>query len=291
LGDDQPSAESPGGLNLALAIAPNASRRTAMDRRPAQLRVLSSIACGVALVFAGVATARAQDSHINDSKGRRVFEWSGHVERDLELVISGRNYVATRIGSAEKVSRGTAEVLDLPRENGELVIRTAEGRGQVEVAQQPATENGYTAVIRVRDPEGGTGMYHFSAYWQGVAAGEVVPFTEPAREPPTPGEIVRERMRRVAVMWAGDVDGDLEIVVEPTGVSYRTLRGLAPRALQSAISQGPFQDAQLEVERTDGRGEIEVTQQPGPDNGYTTRIRIRDPQPGFGHYAFNLLWR
>lgn len=263
-----------------------------MGRRDTPPRVLSSIVCGTALVLGVAATVRAQEHHIYESKGRRVLEWTGHVNHDLELVIAGRNYVATRIGSAEPAPEGSMAVINLPREEGELTIRTAEGRGQVEVAQQPALENGYTAVIRIRDPENGAGAYRFSAYWQAVAAGDVVPYTKPIeRESASPREIARERMRRIAMMWAGDVDGELEILVQPTGISYRTLRGASPRALQSAITQSPFPNAMLEIERTEGRGQIEVTQQPGAENGYTARIRIRDPQPGFGHYAFNLLWK
>ena len=37
----------------------------------------------------------------------------------------------------------------------------SQGRGTVYVAQQPNASNGYTAVIRVRDPQGGYGFYDF----------------------------------------------------------------------------------------------------------------------------------
>ncbi|MGH7616561.1 MAG: hypothetical protein ACREPM_04975, partial [Gemmatimonadaceae bacterium] len=160
-----------------------------MDRVRVGLRVLSSFV-GAATLIAGFTSASVAQSdgtgeprHVYMSKLRRVFEWTGHVDHDIELVISGRDYVATRIGSADRVARGSTEFIDLPREEGELTITLAEGRGQAEVAQQPATENGYTAVIRIRDPEAGTGTYRLVVGWQAAAAGDVVPYeTAPARE-------------------------------------------------------------------------------------------------------------
>ena len=92
-------------------------------------------------------------------------------------------------------------------------------------------------------------------------------------------------------MWSGDVDDNLEILLQPSGVSYRTLRGAAPRGVQSALSRMPRTDAELEINQTEGRGQVVVVQQPTAENGYTARIRVRDPQPGFGHYAFNVTWR
>ena len=49
----------------------------------------------------------------------------------------------------------------LPRRDVQLVISQRQGRGTVYVAQQPNAFNGYTAVIRVRDPQGGYGFYDF----------------------------------------------------------------------------------------------------------------------------------
>ncbi|MGH7618124.1 MAG: hypothetical protein ACREPM_12920, partial [Gemmatimonadaceae bacterium] len=95
----------------------------------------------------------------------------------------------------------------------------------------------------------------------------------------------------IAMMWAGDVDEDLEIVIQPGTVNYHTVRGRDPQRLQSAISETTLPNAQLEVMDLDGRGTVEITEQPSIANNFTARIRIRDPQPGFGRYSFNLIWR
>ena len=45
------------------------------------------------------------------------------------------------------------------------------------------------------------------------------------------------------------------------------------------------------VRINEGRGDVFVAQQPQQWNGYTTIIRVRDPQGGYGHYDFSILRR
>ena len=92
-------------------------------------------------------------------------------------------------------------------------------------------------------------------------------------------------------MWSGDVDDNLEIQLQPGGISYRTIRGAPPRRVQSAVTRIPPGAAELDVDQTDGRGKVFIVQQPTAENGYTARIRVRDPQPGYGHYSFTVTWR
>jgi len=47
----------------------------------------------------------------------------------------------------------------------------------------------------------------------------------------------------------------------------------------------------VSVVQNQGRGTVVVTQQPSSWNAYTTIIRIRDPQGGYGFYDFSLMWQ
>jgi hypothetical protein len=170
--------------------------------------------------------------------------------------------------------------------DGEVSVSVLNGRGQVDVLQQPTARNGYTAIIRVRDPQGGIGGYRLNAYWQPVSAGEVGPPFGRGR-----GYGRRGYGNRVALMWSGDVDDHLEILLQPGGVSYSTIRGAPPRRVQSAVTRVPPGASELDVDQTEGRGQVFIVQQPTAENGYTARIRVRDPQPGYGHYAFTVTWR
>jgi hypothetical protein len=238
---------------------------------------LSSVVCGAALALGAATTAHAQQ--------RQLFQWAGRVDQEVQITINGRTLTTTSIGPSEPGARGSSVITALPRTDGEVSVAVVDGRGEVDVLQQPTSRNGYTAIVRVRDPQGGAGGYRLNAYWQPASAGEVGPPFGRGRG------YGRDYGNRVALMWSGDVDDNLEILLQPSGISYRTLRGASPRAVQSAIRRIPRSDVELEVDQVEGRGQVVVVQQPTAENGYTARIRVRDPQPGFGHYAFNVTWR
>ena len=54
----------------------------------------------------------------------------------------------------------------LPHQDGMLRVERVEGRGRVDVIQQPNASNSYTATLRVRDPNSGASPYRIVAYWQ-----------------------------------------------------------------------------------------------------------------------------
>jgi hypothetical protein len=53
----------------------------------------------------------------------------------------------------------------MPRQPGTVTVQVLEGRGKVDVIEQPNARNGYTAVIRLRDPDGGSARYRIAAYF------------------------------------------------------------------------------------------------------------------------------
>jgi hypothetical protein len=253
-----------------------------MQRRSSR-RPYFALAVAAALVSGAVGSARAQ---------QRVFDWTGVVDHDVDITIRGNNFLATRIGSDERVSQGKSSLTIMPlTRTGELSLTVLEGRGAVEIAQQPTAESGYTGVIRIHDIGPGSGRYHIAAYWQAAEAGEVVAPGELVRSPAPAVSAPPLLSNRTALIWSGDVDSEIEIIIQPGSVTYNTLRGDPPRALQSALSQMPWPTAVLDMNQIEGRGEASVTQQPTADNGFTGKIRVRDPQPGFGHYAFVVMWR
>jgi len=97
----------------------------------------------------------------NNSSGA-ALRWSGSVDSDVEIRLSGRQVDERALsGGATRDARSSVVGGGLPRRDVQLVIAQHQGRGTVYVAQQPTAYNGYTAVIRVRDPQGGYGYYDF----------------------------------------------------------------------------------------------------------------------------------
>jgi hypothetical protein len=101
-----------------------------------------------------------------DGYNRAVYEWQGRVDSEIRLQLRGGRASLERVGNNE-TRYGSGRVLNaLPRRSGYLTVRTLEGRRAADVIQQPSSSNGYTAVVRLRDPSGGAANYRVVAYWQ-----------------------------------------------------------------------------------------------------------------------------
>jgi hypothetical protein len=168
----------------------------------------------------------------------------------------------------------------VPQREGQVMVSVVNGRGTADVTQQPTARNGFTTVVRVRNPNSGIGGFRINAFWQPSAAGALGPPLRPGMGG-----------RRVALTWSGNVDDHLEITLRRSGVTYRTIRGRPPFGVRSGVTGVIPGPRGLDIVQTQGRGSVEIIRQPTLRNGFTARIRVRDPQPGFGRYSFNAIWR
>jgi hypothetical protein len=97
---------------------------------------------------------------------RQVYEWQGMVDREIRIQLQGSRAYIQPMGNNE-VRTGRGQMLSgLPQQDGSLRVETLQGRGQVDVIQQPNASNGYTAALRVRDPSSGASNYRLAVYWQ-----------------------------------------------------------------------------------------------------------------------------
>jgi hypothetical protein len=101
------------------------------------------------------------DSRIN------VLEWQGQVDREIRIQIDNRQASVIEVGSNERARRRVNMMGSIPNRPGTLYVQVLQGRGRVDVIQQPNARNSYTAVIRLRDPDGGAARYRIAAYWEG----------------------------------------------------------------------------------------------------------------------------
>ena len=95
----------------------------------------------------------------------------------------------------------------------------------------------------------------------------------------------------VAMHWHGDVDDTVNVyfradqswtkVISGRGIDNQRFRVWQP------LPQGPVHACITNVQ---GRGSIQVIQQPHEDNDFTAIVQIDDPQPGRGVYSFDLGW-
>ncbi len=272
-----------------------------------QMWVVRMVPLASALVLAAAPVAFAQ---YGNGSGSELFEWNGRVDREVQVVMRGNQVWTNQVGQTE--GRGRSRVMDnLPRRDGQVTVQVLNGRGDVEVIQQPSAQNNYTTIVRIVDPRSGSDNYRLAAYWQAYSNGDVYGRTNNGRARGRDrDDIYRGRNNGNAnpngnyypggingnnsmLHWSGNVDDDLEIRIQNGRVAYRVLSGKDPSSIRAdqANMNIPNGARGVAVVQNQGRGTVVVTQQPSSWNGYTTVIRIRDPQGGYGFYDFSLMWQ
>jgi hypothetical protein len=139
----------------------SAARIFAVAAVPIAMTLATSVA-GAQYGSQGYPTQRARVV----SSQQELFEWAGRVDREIRIE-SGRNAAhIINMGSNERNNGGRIRSFStMPREDGTVTVQVLEGRGKVDVIEQPNSRNGYRAVIRLRDPDGGSARYRIAAYF------------------------------------------------------------------------------------------------------------------------------
>jgi len=272
-----------------------------------------SIPAAAAAFIAAAPIAQGQVYRQNQSQqGQELFQWSGGVDREVQIVMRGNQLSTRNVGSSETGRARTRVMMQMPRQDGEVVAQVLNGRGNVDVIQQPTSQNGYTTVIRIVDNAGGSDNYRVTAYWQNYSNGDVIGNNGNGRgrgrgrirdndnrnggvydNRDRNGGIYGQNSNQGLLHWSGNVDGELEIRIQNGRISYRNLSGAQPTGVRADAGNMsmPGYAATVSVAEGSGRGSVYVVQQPSANNGYTTVVRVRDPQGGYGYYDFDLVWR
>lgn len=108
---------------------------------------------------------RQQQQNQRSSRGE-LFEWQGQVDREIRIQIDNRRASVIEVGSNERTRRNVRVTGTLPNRPGTVRVQVLQGRGNVDVVQQPNARNGYTAVIRLRDPSSGSARYRIAAWFE-----------------------------------------------------------------------------------------------------------------------------
>jgi hypothetical protein len=242
---------------------------------------------------------------------RALFTWTGRVDREVLIVVRGRD-VRTRGFDASLPNRARVTSA-LPRNSGTVLVRLNDGRGDVDVIEQPSARNGYQAVLRVRDPRGGADNYRITAYWDdrngyddydgrgnsgnngngggwgrgGRRDGEPLPGNGRNN-----GRDNDPNGGGGSLSWSGNVDDVVEIQISGRRADAITRGGVRVSDVNSNIRGGglPNRNVNLRIDQRSGRGSIAVVQQPSSWNSYTAIIRINDSRSGAAYYDFTAYW-
>ncbi|MEP6763237.1 MAG: hypothetical protein ABJB66_02950 [Gemmatimonadaceae bacterium] len=249
---------------------------------------------------------------------RSLFTWSSTVDKEVVIRVHGRD-VATR-GSGMDATFSPRWNLSqpLPRTTGVIRVHVENGRGDVDVLENPSSRNDYTATIRVRDSRGGADQYRLVVtfdsdgdregnrgngdYERGNGRGGYDPrdnsgngrggYDSRNDHRNDHGWYDRNRRDAGVMRWSGRVDGVAEIRIQGNRVESDSRQGQRLRDVKYDVLGAalPRRDVRVELAGDVGRGSVQVVQQPSMWNGYVAIIRIEDRRGGYGAYDFDVRW-
>src|SRR5262245_58635390 len=96
------------------------------------------------------------------AQGRPLFNWSGRVDREVRIVMHGRDARTQTAGRNVLERQRLDNASALPERDGRVTVRVQDGRGDVDVVQQPEARNDFTTIVRIRDRSSGNDNYRLT---------------------------------------------------------------------------------------------------------------------------------
>lgn len=91
--------------------------------------------------------------------------------------------------------------------------------------------------------------------------------------------------------WRGTVDDSIQIVIRNRNARIRHISGrFIDDARFSFDGRAPRNNADIRLDKRNGRGNIFIVQRPNRRNNFTTIVQINDPKGGTDRYRFTLYW-
>jgi hypothetical protein len=241
-------------------------------------RAVRDVLVAVVALSATAWTAQAQQ--------RVLLDWSGRVDSLARITIQGGGAHVTLLGTTDNGAGDLHVRNELPHRDGTVSVQVASGRGDVDVVQQPMADNDYVAIVRIRDHSGGMDRYRLTALWTpGATTSEISGEVEHPRRD--------ENVREVGMLhWTGDVDKTAVIRWRGDRAMLQNVDGDVARNVRADVAGIglPQRDVTLRIVQREGRGNIIIEQQPSSGNNYTAVIRVNDPEAGYGHYDFDIVY-
>lgn len=93
--------------------------------------------------------------------------WRGTVDSVVRLTIQGKNLYSQTISGRDYGEGTFSFTAPIPSDkNSQIGVDKKGGRGGVAILQQPNRANNYTAIIEIRDGDGGAREYNLEIYWR-----------------------------------------------------------------------------------------------------------------------------
>jgi hypothetical protein len=272
--------------------------------------VLSATATAAALLAITATVAHADD--------RQLFVWSGTVDREAVISMRGSR-VELEADGFDGYRDARFRVREaLPRAAGRVRVVRSDGRGEVEVIEQPSLFNGFTTRVRVRDRQSGADRYRLEAYWDGRGSDRDEEraddryddryddarnrgrgngrgngrFDDRNGRDRRNDSGIGDRRDAGTLRFSAVVDDVAEIRIQGRRVDFvsRSGRPLYDVRYDIRGASLPQYALPLDLRRLNGRGNVSIVQYPRAFNNWTAVIRIDDSRGGADTYDIDLRW-
>lgn len=231
-----------------------------------------------------------------------MARWSGQVDNEVFVLLRGRQFFSTAVRGRTVYNQQTDVTNPMPRRPVTVHLQDIQGRGQIEIAEQPDSSNSFTAKIRVIDPQNGAGAYSFTLAWDesgynnGAYSQQTYPQQGGVLSPDgsygasNPGYGTNAGIG--GVRWSAQVDGRVRVSFRDNQAYTQRISGQQTYGEQvSFASPVPRRNVDVGVNKLRGRGDVDVVQRPSAGNNYTLVVEINDKDGGADVYDLEIQWR
>lgn len=105
------------------------------------------------------------------------------------------------------------------------------------------------------------------------------------------GSVGSVRAQDGSMEWRGTVDDVVQIRIRNRNARSRAISGRVYSDDNFSFNgRAPRQNANVSVDKRNGRGQVFIVQQPNRRNNFTTIVQIVDKKGGADRYRFTLNW-
>jgi hypothetical protein len=228
------------------------------------------------------------------------------VDDEVFVLLRGRQFFSTAVRGRTVYNQQTDITNPMPRRPVNVTLQDVQGRGHIEIAEQPDSSNNFTAKVRITDPESGAGAYAFTMAWDesGYNSGGYPIQSYPNQTYPNSGGVLSPEGGSYGtnsgygstgvggVRWSAQVDGRVRVSFRDNQAFTQRLSGQVTRGEQVSFgSPVPRRNVDVAVNKIRGRGDVDVIQRPSAGNNYTLVIEINDKDGGSDVYDLEIQWR
>jgi len=225
--------------------------------------------------------------------GTGQLQWSGEVDNEVLVQVRGQR-AASRVVRGQSV---TGERIDLstamPRQAMNVRLEDVRGRGRIEIVDQPNSQNGFAAIVRVRDEGSGRSPHSFRLVWDGGGINGNDSVLSPSA--PSDGRYRTQVPDQGFARWTGRIDGHARITIQGNRATSTTVTGQPVGGMNVDFGGGPGIPsrglADVQVRKLQGRGEVRVIETPTARNNSALIFEIDDNDGGADNYEVEITWR